>query len=205
MPLPAVRPAQRPPLKIRPSPRPGANWKPTGSNSKILSKDEKRLKATITQYENRLNQTPVREQQQAEIVRDTEVMRLEYGDLLKKEQESQLATNLEKQQGGQQFRLVDAASLPQVPSSPKRVKIILARLGGWCRPGIRLALFMEFKDTALYTEKELAHYVAAPLAVTIPLLPTPQGGRSGRNGKVSWNWWPDRPGPGGLARSGVCI
>ena len=81
-----------------------------------LTKDESRLKASIAQYENRINQTPVREQQQAGILRDTEVLRQQYADLQKKEQESQLATNLEKQQGGQQFRLIDPASLPAVPS-----------------------------------------------------------------------------------------
>ena len=91
-----------------------------------LTNDEKRLKTSIAQYESRLNQTPVREQQQGSIVRDTEVLRQQYADLQKKEQESQLATNLEKQQGGQQFRLIDAASLPAVPSSPKRFKMSLS-------------------------------------------------------------------------------
>ncbi len=90
-----------------------------------LTNDEKRLKAQIAQYESRINQTPVREQQQAGILRDTEVLRQQYAELQKKEQESQLATNLEKQQGGQQFRLIDPASLPSLPSSPKRVKMSL--------------------------------------------------------------------------------
>ncbi len=90
-----------------------------------LTNDEKRLKAQVAQYENRINATPVREQQEAGILRDTEVLRLQYSDLQKKEQESQLATNLEKQQGGQQFRLVDPASLPTLPSSPNRTKLSL--------------------------------------------------------------------------------
>jgi succinoglycan biosynthesis transport protein ExoP len=138
-----------------------------------LTNDEKRLKASISQYENRLNQTPVREQEQAGIVRDTEALRLEYADLLKKEQESQLATNLEKQQGGQQFRLVDPASLPSVPSSPKRLKMSLGGLGGGLFLGLAVAFLMEMRDTSFHTEKELTRHLGPPFVMGIPLLPTP--------------------------------
>jgi uncharacterized protein involved in exopolysaccharide biosynthesis len=137
-----------------------------------LTNDEKRLRAQIAQYENRLNQTPVREQQQAGILRDTEALRLEYQDLQKKEQESQLATNLEKQQGGQQFRLVDPASLPSVPSWPKRLKLSLGGLGGGLGLGLALALLMEMRDTSYHTEKELTKHLGPPFVMGIPLLPT---------------------------------
>jgi polysaccharide biosynthesis transport protein len=137
-----------------------------------LTNDEKRLKASIAQYENRLNQTPVREQQEAAILRDTEVLRLQYADLQKKEQESQLATNLEKQQGGQQFRPIDPASLPSVPSSPKRVKISLGGAAGGLALGFVLALLMEMRDTSFHAEKDLAKHLSPPFVLGIPLLPT---------------------------------
>jgi len=137
-----------------------------------LTRDEARLKASITQYENRLNQTPVREQQEASILRDTEVLRTQYAELQKKEQESQLATNLEKQQGGQQFRLIDPASLPIVPSSPKRVMISLGGAGGGLALGLALAVLMELRDTSYQTEAELIKHLSPPFVLGIPLLPT---------------------------------
>jgi polysaccharide chain length determinant protein (PEP-CTERM system associated) len=137
-----------------------------------LTADEKRLKASINQYENRLNQTPVREQQQAGIMRDTEVLRQEYSDLLKKEQESELATNLEKQQAGRQFRLIDPASLPTVPTSPNRPKLSLGAVGGALGFGLALALLMELRDTSFYSEKDLTKHLEAPFVLGIPLLPT---------------------------------
>jgi polysaccharide chain length determinant protein (PEP-CTERM system associated) len=137
-----------------------------------LSKDEARLKASIAQYESRLNQTPVREQQQASILRDTENLRLEYAELQKKEQESQLATNLEKQQGGQQFRLIDPASLPALPSSPNRRKISMGGAAGGFFVGLALALLMELRDTSFHTEKDLAEHLDLPFVLGIPLLPT---------------------------------
>jgi polysaccharide biosynthesis transport protein len=137
-----------------------------------LSNDEARLKASIAQYENRLNQTPVREQQQASILRDTEALRVEYGELQKKEHESELATNLEKQQGGQQFRLIDQASLPSLPTSPNRRKMSLGGAVGGLLLGLALAVFMEMRDTSFHTEKDLAKYLDLPFVLGIPLLPT---------------------------------
>ena len=138
-----------------------------------LNGDEKRLKAQIAQYENRINQTPVREQQQAGILRDTEILRQQYAELQKSEQESQLATNLEKQQGGQQFRLVDPASLPAVPSSPKRVKMSLGGIAWRLCCGVRCwQLLMEMRDTSFHTEKDLTKHLAPPFVLGIPVLPT---------------------------------
>ncbi len=145
-----------------------------------LSNDEGRLKASIAQYENRLNQTPVREQQQASILRDTEVLRLEYGELQKKEQESQLATNLEKQQGGQQFRLIDQASLPSLPSSPNRRKMSFGGIAGGLVLGLALAVLMEMRDTSFHTEKDIAKHLAPAFVLGIPLLPTRGEQRRGK-------------------------
>jgi polysaccharide chain length determinant protein (PEP-CTERM system associated) len=137
-----------------------------------LSREERRLKGVIAGYESRLNNTPVREAQQAGIVRNTEALRQEYADLQKKEQESQLATNLEKEQGGQQFRLVDPPVLPSKPSSPKRFKLSLAAVAGGLFLGIALALFLELRDTSFYSEKELSGFLEPPFVVGIPALPT---------------------------------
>ncbi len=137
-----------------------------------LTKEENRLKTTINQYEGRLNQTPMREQQQAGIVRETEALRQEYSELQKKEEESQLATNLEKQQGGQQFRPVDTASLPLVPSRPKRLKLSMTGAALGLALGIALAFVMELRDTSFRSEKELKKRVTAPFVLEVPVLQT---------------------------------
>jgi uncharacterized protein involved in exopolysaccharide biosynthesis len=137
-----------------------------------LTRDENRLKTTVAQYESRLNQTPVREQQQASIVRETEALRLEYAELQKKEEDSQLATNLEKQQGGQQFRLVDAASLPLVPSSPKRLKQSAMGIAAGVALGLLLAFAMELRNTSFRTEKEVSNRLGAAFVLGIPVIQT---------------------------------
>jgi polysaccharide chain length determinant protein (PEP-CTERM system associated) len=138
-----------------------------------LLKHEARLRTSIAQYENRIEQTPVREQQESGILRDTEVLRAQYAELQKKEQDSQLATNLYKQQGGQQFRQIDPPSLPTVPTSPKRVKTSLSGLMFGLVLGVGLAFLMEMRDTSYHTELEVTEHLGLPFVIGIPVLPTP--------------------------------
>ena len=131
------------------------------------------MRTSIAQYENRIEQTPVREQQESGILRDTEVLRAQYAELQKKEQDSQLATNLYKQQGGQQFRQIDPPSLPTVPTSPKRVKTSLSGLMFGLVLGVGLAFLMEMRDTSYHTELEVTEHLGLPFVIGIPVLPTP--------------------------------
>lgn len=135
-----------------------------------ILKSETQEKAVITQYQNRLNLTPVREQQLAGILRDYELSKQDYADLLGKEQQSQLATSLEKQQGGQQFRLVEPPSLPDLPSSPRRVKFSLMGLGAGLLLGLVAAFLMEIAWPTFHTTKEIIQRFGAPLVVGLPVV-----------------------------------
>lgn len=137
-----------------------------------LTRKEQKLRTDIETYEGRLNATPVREQQLTAMQRDYDLLKQHYGELLKKEQESQLATDLEKRQEGQQFRLADPPNLPTVPSSPKRVKISLIGLAGGIFLGCALALLLEFRNPTLHSEED-ALSLKLPMIVEVPLLLTP--------------------------------
>jgi succinoglycan biosynthesis transport protein ExoP len=152
-----------------------------------LSKDEKRLKDQIDQYQHRVNATPVREQQLAGILRNYDQLKQDYADLLSKESQSQMSAELEKRQEGQQFRLVDQPSLPTVPSSPKRMKISLGGVAAGLGVGLALAFLMEMKDSSFHSEDDLSQSFALPLVVGIPLLLTSYEVRS-RTRKKAFQW-----------------
>jgi polysaccharide biosynthesis transport protein len=137
-----------------------------------LTKDASVLKDKIAQYQERLNATPVREQQLARMLRDYDLLKLNYAELLKKQQESGLAVSLEKHQEGQQFRLVDPPSLPTIPSSPKRVKISLGGAAAGIALGLALAFFVESTKRAFYSEKQLRDRIKVPLVVAVPVVLT---------------------------------
>lgn len=152
-----------------------------------LTKDASQLKEKITLYQQRLNSTPVREQQLAAMLRDYDLLRKNYAELLTKQQESGLAQSLEKHQEGQQFRLVDLASLPTLPSSPKRLKIALGGAAGGLALGLALAFFVESTEGSFHSEKQLRARLSVPLVVAVPALLTRSEERH-RKWKRAFEW-----------------
>lgn len=138
-----------------------------------LTKDKKRLEEAIVQYQNRINETPVREQEIAGMLRNYDLLKQDYADLLNKKLQSELAGDLEKRQEGQQFRLVDQASLPLLPASPDRVKISLGGVAGGLGLGLALAFLMEARDRSFHSAESLSERFPLPLVIGIPTLLSP--------------------------------
>lgn len=143
-----------------------------------LTKDKQRLENSIAQYQNRINQTPVREQEIAGMLRNYELLKQDYADLLKKKMQSELAGDLEKRQEGQQFRLVDQATLPSLPASPDRVKISLGGMAAGLGLGLGLAFLTETRDRSFHSADELSRRFPMPLVIGIPVMLTPVEQRS---------------------------
>ncbi len=139
-----------------------------------LERARERLENSIAEYQRRLNLTPVREEELADLVRNYNLSKRHYEELLAKKLDSQLATSMEKRQQGEQFRIVDPPSFPQKPSKPDRVRLNL--LGGALGFGLAVgfAFLVEIRDRSLYSEKDLARVIPQHLTVGIPELLTPR-------------------------------
>ena len=87
-----------------------------------LLKDEKQLKDSIAQYQNRLNATPVREQQLAGILRDYELLKDDYKDLLGNKCNRSLRQASRSGRKVNSFHaLFDPPVFRRSPSKPKRL------------------------------------------------------------------------------------
>ena len=133
----------------------------------------KRLESEIELYQIHLNLTPVREQQLAIITRDHEQSRTNYESLLNKKMQSEMATNLEKRQEGEQFRIIDPPNLPNRPYSPDRFKLSLLGLFFGFVLSIGLTIFVENTDDCVYAETDIQTVTPMPILSAIPLLQTP--------------------------------
>jgi cytochrome bd-type quinol oxidase subunit 2 len=69
--------------------------------------------------------------------------------------QSQLATSLEHQQQGEQFRVLDPPSLPEKPSSPNHVYFSLGGLMAGLCLGLCLTAVLEMIDVRVRQEKDL--------------------------------------------------
>ncbi len=139
---------------------------------------EKKLESDIATYQARLNLTPETEQELADISRGYEESKANYNSLLKKQNDSQLATSLEQRQQGEQFRILDPPSLPARPSAPNHLLISLAGLGLGFAVGAGLAAFLEMTNVRVRQEKDLEDVVPLKVLIGIPHLDVPGEDRS---------------------------
>jgi polysaccharide chain length determinant protein (PEP-CTERM system associated) len=135
-----------------------------------LAADERRLRAEQAQYQQRMNMSPLIEQQLAGLNRDYDLVKKDYAELVNKQLQSEHSASLEERQEGQTFRLVDPPTLPVLPSSPKRGLISLAGAGGGVAVGLALAFLFSLRSSAFHSEKELKHQFSLPLVVSVPVL-----------------------------------
>jgi polysaccharide chain length determinant protein (PEP-CTERM system associated) len=133
---------------------------------------EKDLESQISAYQVRLNMTPETEQKLADVSRGYDESKSNYDSLLQKQMQSQLATSLEQQQQGEQFRILDPPSLPNKPSAPNHFRISLGGLGLGIVVGMALAALLELTDIRVYQEKDLQGIVPVRVLVGIPRLST---------------------------------
>jgi polysaccharide chain length determinant protein (PEP-CTERM system associated) len=135
-------------------------------------KSIQQIQRQVEEYQGRLNTAPLREQQLTDLTRDYDQSRKNYEALLAKRDQSEMATNLEKRQQGEQFRVLDPPNLPQKPYSPNRFKLDLIGLVAGLILGTASLVGMDMRDDRIYSKDELQSLVTAPVLTEIPPIPT---------------------------------
>lgn len=132
--------------------------------------DMRELRQRMSDYQRRVDAVPGHESELTGLMRDYETLQAVYSDLLAKKENSQISANLERQQVGEQFKVIDPARLPEEPFSPNRVRIALiaAAMGLFLALGILGVI--EYRDTTLRTEDEIVRTLVLPVIAAIPLL-----------------------------------
>ena len=126
------------------------------------------LKGRINEYQGRLNLQPTTEQELAELTRGYEQSKSNYDELLKKKNESQMATSLEQMEQGERFTILDAPTLPTAPDFPNRLKFCGIGLGLGLVLGAAVAGGFELMDDRLHGEKEIKDLLPTTVLAEIP-------------------------------------
>ena len=141
------------------------------------------LTAKVEDYQARLNQEPIREQQLSDLTRGYEQSKANYDELLKKKNESAMATSMELLQQGERFRIIDPPSLPVKPDFPNRLKFCGIGLGIGLALGVVVAGAFEMMDDRIHDEKALQKLLPVAVMSEIPAI-TVASGRCSRSGDV---------------------
>jgi capsular polysaccharide biosynthesis protein len=118
--------------------------------------------------EQKIEQSPRREQEMISLIRDYENQKKSYDDLQKKKLEADVFQNLEKRQKGTQFQILDPANLPEEPFQPNRknvmgVSLVLALLLGFGG-----TIVTEAMDPRLRNVRDFRHLYKVPILGYIP-------------------------------------
>lgn len=127
------------------------------------------IQRQIGMYQGRIQGSPLVAAKYKELTRDYQTAQEFHNSLLAKQQQSQMATNLERQQQGEQFRVMDDANLPDEPTFPKRSIFAAGGLAVGIVLGILITAFLEYRDKSLRTERDVWAFTKLPTLGIIAL------------------------------------
>ncbi len=141
-------------------------------DGKIATDEIANLRSQVAVYQRRIENTPRREQELALIARDWESTRELFRSLLGKRGEAEMAADLEQRQRGEQFRIVDPASMPDRTAGPKRFRLFLIGLVLGLGVSAIIVMLVEHLDTSYRSVEEVRAFEAVPILSTIPKIVT---------------------------------
>jgi polysaccharide chain length determinant protein (PEP-CTERM system associated) len=124
------------------------------------------------EYQRRIEATPKVEEVYNALVMERTNTQAKVSDLLLKTMEAKVAQGLEKEQKGERFTLIDPARLPERPSKPNRLAIILVGCVLGLAAGGGLVALKEFSDKTVRHPEMLTMVTSLPALALMPEIVT---------------------------------
>jgi polysaccharide chain length determinant protein (PEP-CTERM system associated) len=121
-------------------------------------------------YQAKVDGVPTREAELTELTRDYATLQNTYTSLLTKREESKVAANLERNQVGEQFKVLDPARVPERPFSPNLLRINGAAVVFGLLLGIGLAALLEYRDASFHSEQDIVRLLDIPVLALVPAM-----------------------------------
>jgi len=143
------------------------------------AREQKLLQDQIHTYQGRLSLSPGVEEQYKALMRDYETAQKFYNDLLAKKNESEMQTDMERRQQGEQMSLLNPANPPDSPSFPNRLLFAGGGLAAGLTFGVGLAIWLEMRDKSIRDEQDVLAALEMPTLVSVPWIGQGASERSG--------------------------
>ncbi|HET8925072.1 MAG TPA: Wzz/FepE/Etk N-terminal domain-containing protein [Candidatus Acidoferrum sp.] len=135
-----------------------------------LTKRQAQIQKQIGVLQARVEESPIVEQQLKELTRNHQSALDFYNELLKELNHSSMTSDLQQQQEGEHFSVLDPPSLPDRPSFPKKLNFIGGGLGGGFALGLGILGLILINDKSIYTERDVELCLKLPVLGLIPNL-----------------------------------
>lgn len=138
------------------------------TNEDIRANTEKiaSLNTKIERYEEYVSRAPQVEQEYQTLIRDYQNTYGKYQEIRSKMMSAELALNLESEQKGERFTLIQPPELPIDPVSPNRVALVVIGLIMGVGAGVGVVILLEMLSNAVYSRADVVSLTGnAPLAV----------------------------------------
>ncbi len=135
---------------------------------KSYEREEHELEAQMASLQRRVQSTPQHESAITELTRGYEATKTRYNLLLAKQQEVGLAGRLEGMNKTVAFKIVEPASLPKGPSTPRRSRLLVVGLFAGLALGLAAAFVAEQMDTTFGNIVEFQTFTNLPAIAVLP-------------------------------------
>jgi polysaccharide chain length determinant protein (PEP-CTERM system associated) len=148
------------------------------SELQFLTAEQAKLEAQLADVEASINAAPDVERQYNELLRDMTNLSAEYQQIKSKALEAEVAVQMEAEQKGERFKLIEAAVLPVLPFSPDRPKLLVIVVFLALGSGAGTLLLAEMAQPLQRGARGIAALLGGePPLVTIPFIENPEDRR----------------------------
>lgn len=137
---------------------------------KTKKRENEKSAQAIETLQSKVERLPQREQELISLTRDYGNIKGSYDELLKKKLQSNIFENLEEQQQGEQFQVVEPPVLPTQPYQPDRLKILALALMASLVIGVGGAIGLEMVDPTLRGSADFKGFFDMPVLATLPVI-----------------------------------
>jgi uncharacterized protein involved in exopolysaccharide biosynthesis len=145
-------------------------WEMSRADLQRYDRQEAELRDQINAIDSRLKAAPMRQQELEAIQRDYNLYKQDYNELKKSQMNADMGVTVEQRQEGDQFRIVDSASLPTKPAGPNRRRLSFAALVLGLALGLLVGFLKDASRPAFHTEEEVRRAFVTPVVVGVPTM-----------------------------------